>query len=138
MSVGFYPNTLPLLTFTLDAFDCTFSLQLAKRYHIDTNCYAMTRETALRIAPHWYSGEQNDTQVFEALRNLGLKAACTCQFSVNYTFSPHKYNPDLTQLLQVKGVSEEGILTAHYQVLAQFQEYQYELNGNKLPWEIKG
>lgn len=51
---------------------------------IDTNCYAITRQTSFELSKEWYSGLGNDKNVFAKLMELNAKGGCTAQRTVNY------------------------------------------------------
>lgn len=96
-SIGFhrnliqYPLALSIKLGNEESMIVRDSLVRNKTYHIDTNCYAMRRDIALKIAPSWYSGIVNDTNVFKQLCLMKLEGKCTRRFSVNYILDIKKY-----------------------------------------------
>jgi hypothetical protein len=54
------------------------------RYHVDTGCFAVPRQLALKIGHHWYGQWGADRQFFEALKRSAPDFACTNQYTLNY------------------------------------------------------
>lgn len=53
-------------------------------YHIDTSCFAIRRDIAVRIGHAWYGQWGADRQFFNNLKQHFTKWNCTNQYSVNY------------------------------------------------------
>lgn len=86
-SLGFWISKLPdplKLDIKIGKYTFKYESSLNNESHIDTNCYAFTHATALKVARSWYSGVANDRNVFNTLKALNLKWSCTGKFSVNY------------------------------------------------------
>ena len=53
-------------------------------HHIDTSCFAIRRDVAVRIGHAWYGQWGADRQFFGALKNHFSKYSCTNQYTTNY------------------------------------------------------
>ena len=53
-------------------------------HHIDTSCFAVRRDVAVRIGHAWYGQWGADRQFFGALKNHFSKYSCTNQYTTNY------------------------------------------------------
>ena len=53
-------------------------------HHIDTSCFAVRRDVAVRIGHAWYGQWGADRQFFGALKNHFPKYSCTNQYTTNY------------------------------------------------------
>ena len=53
-------------------------------HHIDTSCFAVRRDVAVRIGHAWYGQWGADRQFFGALKNNFSKYSCTNQYTTNY------------------------------------------------------
>ena len=53
-------------------------------HHIDTSCFAVRRDVAVRIGHAWYGQWGADRQFFGALKNHFPKYRCTNQYTTNY------------------------------------------------------
>ena len=53
-------------------------------YHIDTSCFAIRRDIAVRIGHAWYGQWGADRQFFSALKKHFPKYDCTNQYTTNY------------------------------------------------------
>jgi hypothetical protein len=51
---------------------------------IDTNCYCIPREIAIKIASFWHSGWGEDRVIFNVLHNNFPNYECTGEYTVNY------------------------------------------------------
>lgn len=137
-SLGFYENRIEYpLTFHTTYQEQTFGFlhQFNKAQHIDTNCYAMTKQTALNATTAWYSGKQNDTNVFYRLMELQLKGACSHTFSVNYTVDVEKMDPEMMRLFSSFNLPAEVAKESFYQILQYSSELNRTYYGGKYPWE---
>lgn len=54
------------------------------RYHIDTGCFAVPREIALKVGHNWYGQWGADRQFFNALKPFAPKFGCTNKYTMNY------------------------------------------------------
>ncbi|KAE9541982.1 glycosyltransferase [Ursidibacter maritimus] len=93
-SIGFYRSILPNpidLKMNIYGNIVNFSVNLHKESHIDTNCFFLHRNIALLVCNTWFSGKQNDTNVWKTLVNSGLQGICTKLFTVNYIFDVQKF-----------------------------------------------
>lgn len=55
-----------------------------ERYHIDTGCFAVPRDLALRVSPAWYGQWGADRQFFQAIRQVSPSFGCTRKHTLNY------------------------------------------------------
>lgn len=62
-----------------------------QKNHIDTNCYAFSRQLALVLSRAWFSGRYNDQNVYQALSGLGVAGACSGRYTVNYSIDLMKH-----------------------------------------------
>ena len=58
--------------------------------HIDTNCYAVPREVAQKVAHSWYIPLVGDQTFFSAINALGLKGETSGKYTVKYTVDFNK------------------------------------------------
>lgn len=54
------------------------------RHHIDTGCFAVPKEIALKVGHNWYGQWGADRQFFGALKGFAPKFGCTNQYTLNY------------------------------------------------------
>lgn len=54
------------------------------RYHIDTGCFAVPRELAVKVGHNWYGQWGADRQFFAAVKAAAPNFGCTLQHTVNY------------------------------------------------------
>ena len=87
-------------------------------FHIDTSCFAIRRDVAVRIGHAWYVQWGADRQFFNALKNNFKNYGCTNQYTTNYRLDG---NPNSV----TKEFFEQG---------NEVNEKKY--NG-KFPWKIK-
>jgi len=87
-------------------------------FHIDTSCFAIRRDVAVRIGHAWYGQWGADRQFFNALKNNFKNYGCTNQYTTNYRLDG---NPNSV----TKEFFEQG---------NEVNEKKY--NG-KFPWKIK-
>ncbi|AUI65978.1 MULTISPECIES: glycosyltransferase family A protein [Glaesserella] len=139
-SIGFYENRLDNpYNFTITVNDSTIKMNTIshKKHHIDTNCYMMRRELAILTSQFWYSGLQNDTNVFNALIKLGANHCSTREFTVNYLYDLDKYDMGFITTLEnyFPHLSRERIRQINYQLTAQKQQQHLERHGGVYPWD---
>lgn len=100
-SLGEYGHQFPdMISFSIDTnkeLPFSFQLSFPYKYHIDTNCYAFTRQTAILASRWWYSGKKNDLNVFTKLRHHKLKGKAVGEFSINYYIEFSKFFGSLYQ-----------------------------------------
>ena len=53
-------------------------------YHIDTNCYCLTKNVAIAISSAWYGGWGQDRVVLKALMDYFPNFECSGKYTVNY------------------------------------------------------
>jgi len=58
--------------------------------HIDTNCYAVPREIAQKVAHSWYIPYFGDRTFFSAINALDLKGETSGKYTVKYTVDFNK------------------------------------------------
>lgn len=54
------------------------------RHHIDTGCFAIPRELAVKVGHHWYGQWGADRQFFAAVKAAAPDFGCTMQHTLNY------------------------------------------------------
>lgn len=54
------------------------------RHHIDTGCFAVPRELAVKVGHQWYGQWGADRQFFSALRQVAPTFGCTGEYTLNY------------------------------------------------------
>lgn len=57
---------------------------LDSRYHIDTGCFAVPREIAVKVGHNWYGQWGADRQFFSALKQAYPTFGCTSKYTLNY------------------------------------------------------
>lgn len=136
-STGFYPRKIGKTYFDIEYHGGKVQCmrERHKSYHIDTNCYFMPRNIALKISPNWYSGYHNDTNVFKTLCELELKPECTKHFTVNYAFEAKKQDPAFFQYWEEK-VGLEKAYSYYYETLRQETALNMQKNGGKYAWDL--
>lgn len=55
-----------------------------QRYHIDTGCFAIPRELAVKVGHHWYGQWGADRQFFNAVKSAAPLFGCTTKHTLNY------------------------------------------------------
>lgn len=105
--------------------------------HIDTNCYLMKHALAVKISRFWYSGINNDTNVYSALKTFNAKGICVKDFTVNYVLNPSKFSPTFFKVLkQLDSRLLDGDIThLFYGLLRIKYSTILELNDGKYPWD---
>lgn len=137
-SIGYYQNRVeyPLeFRVTVDGVAIDLCHRLFKARHIDTNCYAMRKQTAIAVSSYWYSGLHNDTNVFEQLIEAGIHGKCTKHFTVNYILDSEKFDDSLTNFFLTnygKGKDESQYVL--WGILQHTTKLNIELHGNQYPW----
>lgn len=71
---------------------------------VDTNCLAMTRETARELAQYWTHSQQNDSYVWKKCLQQNKRIYATGQRTVNYILNTKSFNilPEVHQVFQVQ------------------------------------
>ncbi len=54
------------------------------RHHIDTGCFAVPRQLAVKVGHNWYGQWGADRQFYKALTDLNMEYGCTTQHTLNY------------------------------------------------------
>jgi len=54
------------------------------RYHIDTGCFAVPRDLAVKVGHHWYGQWGQDRVFFAALKAAASNFGCTTKHTLNY------------------------------------------------------
>jgi hypothetical protein len=54
------------------------------RYHIDTGCFAIPRELAVKVGHYWYGQWGADRQFFAAVKAYAPEFGCTTRHTLNY------------------------------------------------------
>ena len=84
--------------------------------HIDTNCYAVPREIAQKVAHSWYIPYFGDRTFFSAINALDLKGETSGKYTVKYTVDFNKmiavrrFFPQLTLSDEINDHISAGVL----------------------------
>ena len=84
--------------------------------HIDTNCYAVPREIAQKVAHSWYIPYFGDRTFFSAINALDLKGETSGKYTVKYTVDFNKmiavrrFFPQLTLSDEINDHTSDRIL----------------------------
>lgn len=54
------------------------------RHHVDTSCFAVPRNIAVKVSHAWYGQWGADRQFFDALRGVAPQFGCTGKYTLNY------------------------------------------------------
>jgi len=54
------------------------------RYHIDTGCFVIPRDLAVKVGHNWYGQWGADRQFFAAVKSASPNFSCTEKFTLNY------------------------------------------------------
>lgn len=135
-SLGFWISKLPdplKLNIQIGKYTFKYESSLTNESHIDTNCYAFTHATALKVARSWYSGVVNDRNVFNTLKALNLKWSCTGKFSVNYFMDVRRHFSAVLESIEALAPADavDGILNG---ILIGYNELNIRGYGNQRPW----
>lgn len=78
--------------------------QLHRSTLVDTNCLAMTRETARELAQYWTHSKQNDSFVWKQCLKYNKRIYATAQRTVNYMTNRKSFNvtPMVYELFNVQ------------------------------------
>ncbi|AUI66360.1 MULTISPECIES: glycosyltransferase family A protein [Glaesserella] len=136
-SIGFYENKLSYprtINFNFDNEDYSITHTL-NRTLIDTNCYAMKRNIAAKLAQYWCEDKLNDYTVFNKIKELGLVCACTNTFSVNYIFDAIKQIGTSISYLYQLGLSDQNAIELVNAIRKQENKLNLELYGGNYPWQ---
>lgn len=124
--------------------DTVINLTIPHVPHVDTNCYAIKRDSALKVAQAWNSGFFNDKNVFNELKRIELMyreaerpfhCRCTDRFTVNYRVNMNKFMPDIINFFRKNDFTEEDCRLAFEKVISAISESNKAQYGNKFPWE---
>lgn len=63
---------------------CLRVVHNTQKNHIDTNCYAFSKQAAVNLSRAWFTGRHNDQNVFKMIAELGLTGSCSGRYTVNY------------------------------------------------------
>ena len=94
----------------------TFNITHNTQNLIDTNCYAIPREIALKATHGWYTSNIGDRAFFTTLKSLGFQEQTSGKYTVKYTvdldkiISFHNFFPGLILSDEMKNKISLGIL----------------------------
>ncbi|MGQ0287425.1 glycosyltransferase family A protein [Pasteurellaceae bacterium 22721_9_1] len=116
----------------IDGYQFWLAPQLKGTYHIDTNCYGFTRQSAITIAPIWFSGKYNDRNVFQKISQLKWTVVPTRKYSVNYTVDLERYMS--FKEFKDAGLTDEQATRAQITIIQKINELHIERYGGRRPW----
>nr|WP_314740115.1 glycosyltransferase family A protein [uncultured Haemophilus sp.] len=140
-SIGHYENNLPNpYKFNVTINNKTFSCQTVvhkKDGHIDTNCYMIKRDMALRVSRFWYSGKHNDTNFYAALKQIEAVGKCSKAFTVNYFIEPEKWDPGFFETVKsmAPGMPKEIMVQLFKEMFRMKMRQVITRNDGKYPWD---
>lgn len=140
-SIGNYENNLPNpYQFKVTINDKTYACQTEvhkKDGHIDTNCYLIKRDLALRVSHFWYSGQNNDTNFYTILKKVKAVGKCSKDFTVNYMMEPEKWDPGFFSTVQtMDSEMPKPVMIQLFKEMFRMKMRQVmEINGGVYPWD---
>lgn len=91
-SVGKYYKMVGGIDVSSDYLGISGTIYLERKNHIDTNCYCLKRELAIKAGQYWYSGQCNDNNVSNWLLSTPkYRGDCTHTFCVNYALDVKRF-----------------------------------------------
>ena len=105
--------------------------------HIDTNCYLIKRDLALRVSHFWYSGQNNDTNFYTILKKVKAVGKCSKDFTVNYMMEPEKWDPGFFSTVQtMDSEMPKPVMIQLFKEMFRMKMRQVmEINGGVYPWD---
>jgi hypothetical protein len=83
------------------------------RYHVDTSCFAVPRDLALRVSSSWYGQWGADRQFFAALKAMAPRFGCTTKYTLNYRLGGDTNLTDQQMFLRGNRITAE-VYEGHY------------------------
>jgi len=80
------------------------------RYHIDTGCFAIPRELAVKVGHNWYGQWGADRQFFAAVKSAAPEFGCTMQHTLNYRMGSETSLATTEMFLHGNKLSEEAYI----------------------------
>jgi hypothetical protein len=80
------------------------------RHHIDTGCFAIPRELAVKVGHNWYGQWGADRQFFEAVKAYAPNFGCTMKHTLNYRMGSETSRATTEMFLQGNKLSEQAYL----------------------------
>jgi len=74
-------------------------------FHIDTSCFAVRRDVAVRIGHAWYGQWGADRQFFSALKKHFNKHSCTKKYTTNYRLAGNENSVNEDFFIEGNGVN---------------------------------
>ena len=74
-------------------------------FHIDTSCFAVRRDVAVRIGHAWYGQWGADRQFFSALQKHFNKHSCTKKYTTNYRLAGNENSVNEDFFIEGNGVN---------------------------------
>jgi len=76
------------------------------RNHIDTGCFAIPREIAVKVGHHWYGQWGADRQFFAAVKAYAPEFGCTMKHTMNYRMGSETSRASVDMFLEGNKISE--------------------------------
>ncbi|WGE45728.1 glycosyltransferase family 2 protein [Actinobacillus equuli] len=119
-SVGKYHKMVGDIDVSSDALGISGTICLERKNHIDTNCYCLKREVAIKASQYWYSGECNDNNVSNWLLSSNeYRGDCTHTFCVNYALDVKRFAEGIYESVSAR-VSDEVTEAQKIEILEDF------------------
>lgn len=77
------------------------------RHHIDTGCFAIPRELAVKVGHNWYGQWGADRQFFAAVKSAAPEFGCTMQHTLNYRLGSETSRATTEMFLHGNKLSEQ-------------------------------
>lgn len=81
------------------------------RNHIDTGCFAIPRELAVKVGHYWYGKWGADRQFFAAVKAYAPQYACTRKHTMNYRMGSETSRATMGMFLQGNAISKNRYLS---------------------------
>lgn len=75
------------------------------RFHIDTGCFAIPRELAVKVGHYWYGQWGADRQFFTAMKAYAPEFGCTMKHTMNYRMGSETSRATTEMFLQGNKIS---------------------------------
>jgi len=90
------------------------SFSADRREHIDTGCFAVPRDLAVRVGHAWYAQWGADRQFFAALKAVAPEFGCTTQHTLNYRMGSETNRATVDMFIDGNKLSEQAYVSERY------------------------
>jgi len=86
------------------------SFSAEKRFHIDTGCFAIPREIAVKVGHHWYGQWGADRQFFASVKAYAPQFGCTREHTLDYRMGSETSRATTEMFLHGNKLSERAYM----------------------------